>query len=454
VKTKLNLLRGNNLINLFLLCITSSSIFGYKVIIDPGHGGRYIRPLSVYGDKYDPELGKYLDGFRPGAYNNGLFEHEEAYSIAEKVVRFLSLTKSNKGRKEFHTLLKKYYPNIPPPKEQIEVLISRESGHREDYLQTADDPSAPYRLYDYPDIHTGELNKGTISRINSEHPHLVVSIHMTSGGTGPYGALSSVITPSFGTYSWALEYVKGNDDVKNQVQEKFQNSNYKNWFESGHDRSFFEWFICDSWIYFTGFWSKPNGLEAETSTFRGLRQNYINWAYQEKPPFNKNPYTQYSSDLKNFTPIGKFWERELSLPETWRREGGYEKMGGDNYYASNEILRHIRKGLFVNHVLKKNELPEIKEPYISTWAVPTYINAISAYLEVAYLNNENDWQRIRKYKTIQAEAIAVGIYVLFYGSKETKSTNKDLTKGLPIDFNKYATFYERSYFDMVTDTAN
>ena len=159
--------------------------------------------------------------------------------------------------------------------------------------------------------------------------------------------------------------------------------------------------------------------------FRGYRHNMVTWRYQDKSGWylkaKKHPkWSSYARELKYFTPKGAFWRRERLQPEAWRRENGPEKYGGDNLYASHELLRYLRKGLLVNHIENKNTLPEILEPYFSTWSVPSYINAISAYLELGYLDIKADYNRLLKYKKIYAEAIAVGIYSLFFSLTQKK----------------------------------
>lgn len=435
--------------------VTTLHAKSFRVVIDPGHGGRTQAPYSVYGDKYDPVRGVYLDKFRSGAYSSGLYEHEVVYEIARRTQEILKLTDTPEGRLEFHKILQKYNPNFNVPEEPIRVFLSRPSGHRAGYFELAEDVNAPYRLYDYPDLKTGEMKSGTISRINAYQPHLVVSLHLTNGRAGEHGAMASVVTPGYQTYSLALDYVRGNKASRKIIQENFTGGPYRDWFVWGKERSAFEWFLCDAWIYFTGYWSTTRGLEPDYSYYRGLRHYYVQWNYID--PFwmiksvDRQRHTSYSPHLKTFIPSGAFWEREMSRPEHWRREGGYESFGGDNLYASNEILRYIRKGLFVDGVRKKKELPELRAPYLSTWSVPTMVNAISAYLEIGYMNNSRDYDRLHNNKKTHAEAIAAGIYSLLYGVSEPdqKPYQKDYPKGHAIDFQRYMNYGKRGHFASV-----
>jgi len=445
------------LLTIFFGCLDASSAQeGYVVVLDPGHGGRYMRPVSIYGDKYDARLGHYLDKYREGASYDGLHENIEMYELATRIQKILILTHTSEGRKKFHELLKKYNPKAVLPSHAIQVYISRTDGYYGDYETKGIDINGPYRLYDYPDIKTGKMQKGTISRINALRPHLVVSMHLTSGRGGKYGALSAVITPGFDTYKYALDYMTGDSDEKKIVRKKFLNGPYNDWFNSGCGKDEFEWFLCDAWIYFTGYWSKSRSMEPDFSKFRGNRYNFLTWSYSDPEWPNSEAIEKktgsYSPYLANFKPEGRFWEREKSDPEKWRREGGPEGYGGDNLYAANELLRFVRYSLYKNGVSKYEQLPRLRKPYLSTWSVPTHVNAISAFLELAYIDNSYDYRRIKSYKNVHAEAIAVGIYSLFYGLEYPKSNSeKDLPWGNSIDFSRYKNHNGSNYFNDVVD---
>jgi hypothetical protein len=433
----------------FLVFISNNSIFGFRVVLDPGHGGRYLEPNSIYGDKYDAESALFLEAFRPGASINGMNENEDVYEIALKVKEILDLTLNETGKKKFLGLLKKYDNKSNEPVIDIEAFISRDPGYKEEYRKIDYDINRNYRLYDHYDILNHEHVQGVISKINSIKPELVVSIHLTGGNPDKYGGLSAVITPGYQTFKMAYDYVVSHEADRNSVETAFKQSNYSQWFIGQHGRSAFEWFLCDSWIYFTGYWSTADGLNPDMDKFRGIRQNFITWNYRDIAPvgYNSNPNQIH---LKRFKAEGKFWEREKDIPETWRRENGLQGYGGDNLYASEEILRFIRKGLLINGVRSQWNLPPIVKPYISTWSTPTYVNAVAAYLEIGYLNNPHDFDRIYRYKNIHAESIAMGIYSLIKGTqKNTYPKSKNLPWGEPLDFEKYKNFNGKNYFEIV-----
>ena len=415
-----------------------------------------MEPNSLYGDKFDPNTARFMEGYRPGASVEGLDEFEDVYEISVLVKEILDLTKSPEGKIDFHKIVKKYDSSAETPKDDIEVFISRKPGYRQRYWEIDYDINKDYRLYDHEDLHTQKPVEGVISRINNLKPDLTISLHLTGGNPGKFGGMASVISPGYHVFYRAIDYVNSNDAQRKKIRKSFEEGNYGHWFISQYGRSSFEWFLCDSWIYFTGHWSTPDGLNLDTSKFRGYRQNMVTWNYRDESRLNNsisdNPDIALLNHLKYFKPQGKFWEREKSDPEMWRREGGPEGFGGDNFYASQEILRFIRKGLLVNKIYAQPYLPEIVEPYISTWSVPTYVNAVSAFIELAYLDNPYDFKRIRNLKKIQAEAIAVAIYSLLQGTKSpTSAKQQKLPWGKPVNFSKYKTYKDGDYFQLVRD---
>ena len=416
------------------------------VVLDPGHGGKNVQPFSLYGDKYDKISGKYTDAYRPGAFYKGLWEHEETYKISKLINKILDLTLLSKDHQQFKKILNKYTNQKIEKIYPIKSFLSRNESYFSQYSKIEKDPNAPYRLYDYPDIKTKEFKKGTITRINDLKPELTVTIHLTRGNVNKYGAMNAVITPSYKTYKQAIDYVQ-NSKNRNNIKNQFLKSPYKNWFLT-QGRNNFESFLNDAWIYFTGYWSTTDGLNPSVDEFYGYRYNMFNWAYQDNNEWvniaRKHPInTQYTNHLKYFTPIGKYWQREKSIEEEWKRENGYDNFGGDNFYAAQELLRYIRKGFKVIKNEPTNQLPAIMNPYISTWAIPSYINSISAYLEIGYLDIDKDYNRILNNKNVYAESIAAGIYSLFF-ALEQKNNIEDMPKGKSINFKKYKSYFNKA----------
>lgn len=447
-------IRFFSLLSLVIFCFLTAKTAAVTVVLDPGHGGKDISPVSLYGDKYDPRLVKYLDRFREGARYKGVWENETMYDIAVQAKQLLDLTTTTEGKTKFSQILKKY--GIHAEKvEEIQAFLSRPPGYSETYFAQRDDFNAGYRLYDYPDIKTDQIQRGTISRINALKPELVVTLHLTHTESHKNGGLATVMTPGYRTYNLARQFVSGDKKSRKQIKKKFQNSPYRYWFISEDKYDHFYSFMCDAWIYYTGYWSKRNGLETDYHKYRGFRQNFFTWAYAEPEDITGSitgKSGRYATHLKNFRPEGPFWEREMSEPEDWRREAGDEGYGGDNFYASQELLRFMRKALLVNKKDSFETLPRMRPPYLSTWAVPTYVNAVSAYLEIAHTTSKKDYNRMLKQRNVYAEAVAAGVYSLFFSSVKTVNVSqkkKNLPWQKPVNFEKYRTYKNGNYFTSV-----
>jgi N-acetylmuramoyl-L-alanine amidase len=432
--------------------IEYATSYEHTVVIDPGHGGLSLNPVSMHGDKYDPGQKKYLSPYYQGAAYKNLNEGEIVFNISKKAYDYLKLTQSSGGRSEFEQILRKYGIETNEKIKPVGIFLSRSEGYTLSQLKKYDgktdkDYNADYRLFDYPDFETGKRMPGIISRINEKKPSLVVSIHLDSIGP-PKGAMAAVVTPGYDTFKKAVLYTEGDQAQRRQIYREFARSPYANWIQMDSSRNAFEWFLCDSWIYFTGYWSKKNGLSAEKRKFRGIRQDYVLWNYQGDS-WEKRPFEPLVSEIDNVDLEQSFWLREQSEPEKWRREGGAEGIGGDNLYASHELLRYIRLGLLQNKSLEENKLPPIREPHWSTWSLPTYLNAVNAFIEIGFINNRYDRERITQFQDVHAEALAVGIYSLLYGLKTPELKPEDMPKGEPLDLQKYKTWQGLNYFEQV-----
>ena len=92
-------------------------------------------------------------------------------------------------------------------------------------------------------------------------------------------------------------------------------------------------------------------------------------------------------------------------------------MGGDNYYASDELLRFVQHGarLLLPAMRAEKKIGDIHYPFASAYTLPIYVNAIVAFLEIGYLNRKRDRDLIITEKEAVAQSLAVGIYSLYSG---------------------------------------
>jgi|JI9StandDraft_1071089.scaffolds.fasta_scaffold02054_9 hypothetical protein len=437
--------------------LQSDPIKKYKIVIDPGHGGAKQDPLEIFGDKYDTVTGRFLENYKDGASHPkaGRTEMEIVLEVGKELKEILDLTKTKKGFQKFKSYIK-LFSDSDAPWIKIESAMTRTDNYKDRSYREKEDKNQLYRLYDYPDFKTGKNRLGRISMINKEKPALVVSLHINAMNAAPdSGGMGAVIAPSYQTF----ELLKRISDKKAQPEE-FLKTPWKNWmlFESKWSR--LENAIADAWIYFNGYWPNQAGTESNVERFEGYRANMITWRYKDADGWEKtvnNKEGPYAMDHSGFRAVGKFWDRERGKPELMRREGGLEGFGGDNLYASNELLRFMQYGLRLQVNEDKDTYKEpnkILLPFVSTYSIPTFVNAISAYLELGEITSDRDMYFVTTKKRKTAICLAVGIYSLFNGLELRPIETLYTPKGRRIDFEKYVGSTGLSYFEEVVSDKN
>jgi hypothetical protein len=416
----------------------------FRVVIDPGHGGISDINKIRFGDRYDPISGTYLQVFRDGAVRGKLEEHKIVYEIAIKVYDILGDCSPDGNYANFYKILERFCDN-PPEKIFLRCMMSRGDSRNESEIAGREDPNAEFRLFDYPDKN-GNILPGRISRINAFKPHLVVSLHINGSGTLFYNGMNPVILPPYKIMRNGLLYLQGKETGKNF----FRNSLYNDWLDESNERKGFDWFLNDSALYFTGYpLNKDRSIN--TNDFKGYRYNMTSWSYRDEDGWavraNQHPdNSSYSASLKTFAARGKFFEREQSQFESFKRDAGEEGFGGDNYYASAEIIRYILLSLHLNNISHPDQ--KLGKSYISVWHMPMLVNAVNSFVELGYLGRPRFRYLLTTHQDEIARGIAVGIYSLFAGIKQGKSGYKYLPRGKKIDLKKYNITTESSYFDL------
>lgn len=419
----------------------------FRVVIDPGHGGVGRTLMSVHGDRYDTVYGRYLDHFKEGASRGSLYERDIVYSIAKKTEKILKLLAPGGNSEKFYRILERYADGAPQ-KIIIQTSLSRERSISSDEADTMEDPNAGFRMFDYPDSH-GTMQPGRISRVNAFKPHLVVSLHLAKDGPRDFEGMNPVVIPPHSFLQEGLSYLKGEKEGK----KFYKTSPYREWFIEENTRSDFEWFLNDVSLYFTGFPLRPN-CEIDRSSFKGYRYNMIQWSYADRRGWEhaaryRIPSSRYAPTFKDFVPEGRFWDRERSQYESYRRDGGEEGFGGDNAYASYEIIRYICYSLYLHGDDNRSQKPG--KSYISVWIMPLHVNAINAFIELGYLNRSRDRFLLTKKQNEIAEGIAVGVFSLLTGLSPRENKYKYMPKGKGIDFKKYNISEDHNYFDEVSN---
>lgn len=412
----------------------------FDVVVDPGHGGRYEAARNYSGDHWDPFSKTFLLPYNFGASSNGMYEHEWTLDTAKKVEEILNLTHTDAGFAEFCKILQRHSDLSASKikKVLVNTHLTRRHSWEDDPEKNTVNVNKKYRLFDSPDSFSSsrggpseKMYPGRISFINQLSPDLVVCLHNNSSPNRNVRGFSSVIVPHFDFFSTINGIVtNGITNVapnKVRVNEpKYQKvANFITSAITRPDKIDVKTMISDTATYFTGF-------RAFTQKFIGLRYLMVTWRYN-------------TSSL--FTSFMLFFMRENSIYENYRRSGGPEGYGGDNFYSSEEIIRYIRAALWEDlrssngYYAAKTSAEEYAgshaSPFVSDWAIPLHVNAITAYIELGYLSNARDRKLLKEKQVVVAESVAVGIYSLLAGLKPKKTEGIESPRGTAIDFAKY-----------------
>jgi hypothetical protein len=418
----------------------------FRVVIDPGHGGVTLTGRQKHGDRYDMLSGEYLSYFAEGAKRGKIYEHIIVYSIAEKISAILSHCAPDGDFEKFREILKKY-TNGKVKRVYIESVMSRGESISGKKASGMKDPNSEFRLYDYPG-EEGKISPGRISKINALKPHLVVSLHLAGSAPPEYLGMNPILAPPYDVLKTGL--IKLQHGGSKKIED---HGLLKSWFRSSGRISPRLSYYKDVVGYFTGF-DLNRDYTVNTDEFRGYKYNMVTWKYadkegwHEKAKFHK-PETKYSNEIKVFKEEGVYWERESAVYEKYRRGENFENFGGDNSLASYEIIKYILLSLDKKGVSRKDKIPG--KAFVSTWSIPMLVNAVSAYIELGYLNRPWDREVLLYRHDEIAEGVAVGIYSLFAGLDNLKGNLRHKPSGENIDFEKYRLDTGKTYFDIVAD---
>lgn len=447
--------RGAATLLIYLLFATplacDSGIPVYRVVIDPGHGGANTRRND---DKWDPVTGQYLSPFLYGAGYRGFREHVLVLDLGKRVKHYLDLTRTEAGWRQFESLLKRLSPQSSFTRVIFAAEMSRTDNYATRRYEEGEDRNAPYRLYDFPDAR-GRIQPGRISYINSLKPELVVSLHMNPAGPQHPGGMAGVLAPGYATFDMLRQIHLGR-----RPQADFRGSRwYGKWLVTDRGWSQWEAARADTWVYFNGYRTNRDGSRIDRSKNRGLRQNLISWRYAEPPGWEKlyapDQPGPYALNFADFRAEGPFWDRERGQAEAWRREGGALGYGGDNHYATDELMRFVQYGVRLQLPSRKRAaaMGKIEPPYVSAYSMPTLVNAINAYLEIGFIDVRRDRDLVIARREETAKALAAGIYSLFVGlePRRERSAGPYFPRGRPLDLQRYRHLPEGNYFEMVAD---
>lgn len=418
------------------LCAASGSVKTYVVVLDPGHGGA---GRGVPDDKWDSLSQKYLQYYAPGTHHKQFREHKIALDIAKRIKGYLSLTQNEVDWPRFEKLLREFTDQKHLPRVALVGQLSREDGWDDRKLPVSHpDVNVPYRLYDFPKKGQQVLEPGRISAMNAMQPHLILSIHLNPAGKGSAGGMAAVLAPGYDTFNLLREISLG----RKKTEAFTKSAWHAPWLITDAGWSRFQAARSDAWVYFHGYRTKKNG-NPWLEVFRGYRHNMVTWRYADPPGWEmlarEHGPGPYALNHRAFRPTGRFWTRERGRGEVWRRSGGRMGFGGDNHYASDELMRFVQYGArrMLPQRRKPGAMPEILKPFVSTYSLPTYVNAVCAYLEIAHINRDRDRTLVIEDADTVARSIAAGIYSLFSGLQLRRQPGPYAPKGQPVDFARY-----------------
>ncbi len=429
----------------------------YPIVIDPGHGSATV---GYKDERWDPITNSYLSFTNYGSQYKNYHEHEIVLELSKKLKYYLDLTNTNWGWKRFRSYLSQFSKNKNNfSRVHFTSSLTRNESWKERGLPKANPRlNDPYRMYDYPTnpqnpTKKTRLHLGRLSRINHKKPYLVVSLHMTLAGRKHKGGMAAVLSPGYKTLNLIRQISLGKKprkDFRTLAWEPYWLVTRKGW-------SRFQSAYSDTWVYFHGHNTRKDSLRIGPKKFyRGIRHNLLQWRYADPPGWEllaRKGLPAYTDKHALFHPQGLFWERERNIAEEWRREEkGLKGFGGDNHYASDELLRYIQFGMrMIAQKKSENIIPgPIQPPYVSTYSLPIYTNAIVAYLEVGYLNHHRDRKLLIKNRDQVALCLAVGIYSLFMGLNPLKPGYTSIRpRGQNINWQRYENRPEGNYFTKV-----
>ena len=467
----------------------------FRVLLDPGHGGRGEHKGPVSGDDWDPAVGEFLTGYLNGGsriVNKITYtEHEVTLALGKRVKMWLDRTADDRHWPEFEALIKSYQDmqKMPVRRVWIDCQVTREYSYLDHPDAANPNVNKYFRMFDGPDtvpyVAGAPLYPGRLSKINQTAADLLLDLHINDSFQPGLRGARALFVPPFAVYDTFRQAI-----LNQKPWDEVHNSPYFNTWAFGRPPGQHRAELSDDVSrYFL------DGAGAKLTRQKTGRADRIRWRYRTDPPVERH-------DL-NGRFDGPYWDRERSVYEGYRRAGGVEEVGGDNLYSGQELVRFLRYALWRDFLKRPGPLPFPAQPvhggkgpvvdpdapppgqqaapvdpsagasvapmttayglpfapeaYLGRhgtpqcddWLVSLYTNSVAAYLEVAYLSNPADLWLLDNKLDVIAEGIAVGVYSLLTGLKVKDLPGLPSPRGAPVDWDRYYdTPWGRSWFDM------
>lgn len=451
-------------------------VLRYKIVLVPSRGGKEEPRGDTIGDGWSPTLGRftipYLGG--PGLKledGSVVTASEVSLKLAKKVQAILEMTRSDKTWPEFEKLVQEFSGSKDEVQRVVvESVLSREHGWQEHPNANEPNVNRFFRLFDspvsFPPPPDEPLHPGLLSWTNAQAANMVVSLNFSASSTRMRGMKTYLAAPHA-----IMEHLRQIKLEKAKIGDIRRTVYFQSWAVYSGDRQ--NAMLADAARYFFGYipWStKRSSFELDAPS-----RDQIQWAFRDDA--GKSVPASIES-----TPTGLFWDRERSRFETWRREKGQEGEGGDNYYASQELIRFVRYGLWKDHLGLKGTDPEVYQkaaesmvakareekppeekppegaeapppqtvipqpdevlgrhllPFCSNYVEPINTNSVYAHLELGHLTSPEDRQMILGREDVYARSLAVGIYALVAGRTVQALPLLSAPQGQRIEWEKY-----------------
>ncbi len=417
----------------------------FRLVLDPGHGGRGEQPGLTTGDAWDASQGRFLrvlnfGGAQRLARGVRITEHEMALDLARRLKATLDLTRSEAGWAEFAKLLETVGVQGPLTRVRFDARLSREDDFRAREARKERDPSKDFRLLDspesFPAANGQPLHPGRVSRVVETAPDLVIVLHLNDGpGTRERGT-NALYVPSPSAFESLRQFALGKGPWTDELQRI-----RPHWLARGRARGEKPSMLESAWCYFTGFPPAASGQSADLRHPAGRSWNHVTWAFREPEPPRLTLEGPFS---------GPFRERERLPAEQRRRGGGPEGVGGDNLYAGQELLRFARLALARDPAAARppaevfGATPSLDtylgprdRPLCAAWTLPLLVNSVTAYLELGYISNFRDRWLLTNKRDRYIAGLAAGIYSLAAGAKVEPLAGVERPRGRAIDWSAY-----------------
>ncbi|MBU1076912.1 MAG: hypothetical protein KKH98_06430 [Spirochaetes bacterium] len=408
----------------------------FKVVINPEHGGRQAVATTKDGDRYDPINHKYTVNYDQGVETSELSEYDILYRLSLKIKKKLNNSQSWWSWGQFEKILTKYGKKKKYDKIVFDTELTKKARSKRDLKK---DINRRYRLFDHSPRSILKSSKmGILSLVKKFNPDIVINLNFNYKGSSD-NDLFSITVPDVGFFKYIKDKII-NKDLNFIKHQKIINA----WYGSGKNAKIKN-LLNDTWVYFTGL--LPDGtLVSPSKEFLGHGQNLLMWKYSDKDYIEnyRDPGThpQYARYLKNFKPVGKFWEREAHDAEKLKRAEGDHNMG-DNTYMSEEMIKYI---IAILNYKSDAESRSIRKgrPVFSYDPFPLYVNSLVINVNLGSILNSSAKKIFTERQEEVSDAVCVALYSICKGFELKDLSASDIRPdGNPVDFKKY---YKHKYF--------